>query len=242
MAYGAGERGKCPHCGVAVLFEDVEVVSAYGEEGNYGSEELTSPSYYEGAESIKLTFGACPNCSNLVVSGTPVQILESASPKNLKFRIVEPEILLWPRQTSRNPVPESVPPMIASDYREAALVLDLSPKSSAALSRRCLQALLRERGFNQRDLYDQIEAAKTTLPLYARKSVDAIRNFGNFSAHQTKDKGTGDIIDVEPGEAEWTLDVLDILFDHYYVKPLEEQTKLDALNAKLKAAGKPTIS
>ena len=44
---------------------------------------------------------------------------------------------------------------------------------------------------------------------------------------------------VEPGEAEWTLDVLDGLFDFYYVQPAVLAARKAALNAKLASAGKP---
>lgn len=46
-------------------------------------------------------------------------------------------------------------------------------------------------------------------------------------------------MEVEPGEAEWLLDVLEGLFDFYFVQPANAQRKRDALNEKLKAAGKP---
>ena len=54
------------------------------------------------------------------------------------------ELVVWSLQSARPPVPKEVPSHIAEDYKEAALVLNFSPKSSAALSRRCLQAVLRE--------------------------------------------------------------------------------------------------
>jgi hypothetical protein len=41
---------------------------------------------------------------------------------------------------------------------------------------------------------------------------------------------------VEPGEAEWTLDVLEILFDFYFVQPARLKAKRDALNKKLAEA------
>lgn len=47
-----------------------------------------------------------------------------------------------------------------------------------------------------------------------------------------------EIIDVEDGEAEFCLDVLDAIFDHFYVKPAEAARLRDALNAKLASAGK----
>jgi len=52
---------------------------------------------------------------------------------------------------------------------------------------------------------------------------------------------TGQIVDVEPGEAEWNLDVLESLFDFYYVEPARVQSRKAALNAKLASAGKPLI-
>ena len=44
---------------------------------------------------------------------------------------------------------------------------------------------------------------------------------------------------MEPGEADWNLDVLESLFDFYYVQPAMLLAKRDALNAKLVAAGNP---
>ena len=59
------------------------------------------------------------------------------------------------------------------------------------------------------------------------KAVDAIRNIGNFAAHPLKDMTTGIIANVEPGEAEWSLDVLEALFDFVYHRtggcPLDER-------------------
>jgi hypothetical protein len=55
------------------------------------------------------------------------------------------------------------------------------------------------------------------IPTALRQTVDAIRNFGNFSAHPITDQTTLQVVAVEPGEAEWCLDILDEMFDHYYV-------------------------
>jgi hypothetical protein len=138
-----------------------------------------------------------------------------------------------------------VPPNIAADYTEAALVLPLSAKASAALSRRCLQSVLSEAGYKQKDLSKQIDAAlaeadaRKALPSGVHMIVDAIRNIGNFAAHQITDQTTLQIIDVSPIEAEYCLEVLDSVFDHFYVKPAQAQKIKDALNSKLAAAKKP---
>ena len=52
---------------------------------------------------------------------------------------------------------------------------------------------------------------------------------------------TGEIVEVESGEAEWSLDVLEQLFDFYYVAPKNLEAKGQALNEKLKEAGKPPL-
>jgi len=81
--------------------------------------------------------------------------------------------------------------------------------------------------------------ARKALPTGVHSTLDAIRNFGNFSAHPITDQTTLQIIDVEDHEAEYCLDILDALFDHYYVRPADAKRKRAALDAKLKAAGKP---
>jgi hypothetical protein len=148
----------------------------------------------------------------------------------------------WAREiilSGQRHVDNLVPKHIASDYREAAAIVHLSPKASAALSRRCLQAILLEAGgASQHDLSKQIDAILPTLPSDIAQSVDTLRIIGNFAAHPIKDKSSGQIIEVEPGEAEWNLDVLDKLFDFYYVRPQVSKHWRDMSNAKLVAAGR----
>jgi Domain of unknown function (DUF4145) len=87
--------------------------------------------------------------------------------------------------------------------------------ASAALSRRCLQHLLREQAnIKPADLANEIQQVldSKTLPSYLAEALDALRNIGNFAAHLIKSKSTGEIVDVEPGEAEWLLDTLEGLF------------------------------
>lgn len=68
----------------------------------------------------------------------------------------EPTLLIWPKAIARAPLPVEVPKEFATDCREACLVLSDSPKASAALSRRCLQHLLREKaGIKKSDLSNE---------------------------------------------------------------------------------------
>ena len=70
-----------------------------------------------------------------------------------------------------------------------------------------------------------------------------LRSFPHsFAAHPQKGTNGGEIIEVEPQEAEWNLDVLGELFDHFFVRPAKLQMRKDALNKKLADAGKPQLS
>ena len=70
---------------------------------------------------------------------------------------------------------------------------------------------------------------------------DVVREIGNLAAHPTKDQNTGQILPVEPAEAEWNLDVLEGLLDHYFVKPDVAQRRNDAINQKLKQADRKPV-
>jgi hypothetical protein len=137
-----------------------------------------------------------------------------------------------------------VPEQFAVDYKEACLVLADSPKASAALGRRCLQNILREAAeVKPSDLSKEIDEviASKGLPSHLRDAIDAVRNIGNFAAHPIKSTNTGEIVEVEPGEAEWLLDTVEGLMDFYFVQPAETRRKRDALNKKLVDANKPPL-
>ncbi len=152
------------------------------------------------------------------------------------------ERLVHPPGIARAPLSPDVPSEFADNYREACLVLADSPKASAALSRRCLQHVLREAAkTKERDLAKQIDEVLPSLPSYLTQMIDTVRVMGNFAAHPMKSTNTGEIIDVEPGEAEWLLDTLESAFDFYFVQPAEAKRKRDAINAKLADAGKPPL-
>ena len=148
--------------------------------------------------------------------------------------------MAFPRQTGKPPAPSEVPTEIAQDFNEAAAVLPISAQASAALSRRCLQHLLSERKVSNSDnLSKAIDAALASgLPSHLANNLDAIRNIGNFAAHPQKAEHSGEVVPVEPEEAAWNLEVLELLFDFYYVQPSLAAARRAALNAKLAEAGK----
>ena len=151
--------------------------------------------------------------------------------------------IFHPKVGTRYVAPE-VPKEFAEDFTEACLVLADSPKASAALSRRCLQNLIHNiEKIKERDLNQEIQKLldSNKLPSEIASALDSIRIIGNFAAHPIKFQHSGEIADVEAGEAEWSLETVEALFDFYFVRPAALQAKKDALNKKLAAAGKPLL-
>lgn len=177
----------------------------------------------------------CPACKRLQLAynrAQPIQALSGA------------RVFLYPRAISREPVHPEVPSKFANDYVEACNVLDISPKASAALSRRIMQHVLREcAGVKALNLDQEIEQVLEghMVPSHIADSLDAVRTVGNFAAHPIKSTSSGEVVDVEPGEAEWNLDTVEALFDFYFVQPARTAAKRAALNKKLSDAGKPPL-
>lgn len=185
----------------------------------------------------------CPACNQIIVEVVCAAGFRGAGDGEFSVN-VRSRTLGYPRAAARPKPPTEVPKSLAGDYNEAALVLPDSPKASAALSRRCIQHVLRECAKVQRPtLAAEIDAVleMRILPSGVADALDAAREIGNFAAHPTKSEHTGEVVDVEPGEAEWNLDVLDGLFDVFFVQPARLVGRKAALNEKLKAAGKKPL-
>lgn len=152
--------------------------------------------------------------------------------------------MIFPTSKNHRKLPPEIPQNYVNDFNEALEVLSISAKASAALCRRCLQKLLREKAnVKSGDLNEEIQQVIDSgrLPSDLSGAIDSIRNVGNFSTHPIKYQFTGQIVDVEPGEAEWNIDVLEDLLDFYFVRPAKLQKQREALNQKLQSLGKPPM-
>lgn len=209
----------CPHCKVA--FHNSVSDHDIGGDKEFGN--------------FRIFWQTCPTCGRMII-----QIGKFGA-----HGIPRGMFVAYPGgATSREPLSPDVPEPFASDYIEACLVLSDSAKASAALSRRCLQSILREKGgVKHQDLSREIDEILSSkqLPPHLANSIDAVRQVGNFAAHPIKSTSTGSIVEVEPGEAEWLLDVLEGMFQFFFVGPAETERKRDALNKKLADAGKPPM-
>jgi len=217
---------KCPHCLTEIHDEPNTIGLGEDPQGAWA-----------------LIHYRCPSCKKLIfelVSGQSV----TGGGKGFHVHLPNVRYFARPKSSNRNPPQPEVPKEFSTDYIEASMVLDVSAKASAALSRRCLQHILREKArVKHGNLASEIQQAidSGNLPSHICEAIDAIRNIGNFAAHPTKSQSTGEVVPVESGEAEWNLDVLDALFDFYFVQPGILKKRRDMLNQKLKEAGKPEM-
>jgi hypothetical protein len=218
---------KCPHCNVAINIEwEESIVLTDEENSNQGSE---------------IDADICPNCGKLIIKLK----IGSITRTEYSTYIGKPksEEIIYPKFSLRT-VESEVPEPYKSEYLEASAILCISPKASAALSRRMLQNILHNQfNIEKKTLADEIDQFihMPSVPSHLAGAIDAIRNIGNFGAHPIKDTHSGEIVEVEPGEAEWLLDVLDALFDFVFIQPKRLNERKNKLNEKLQLLGKPPM-
>ncbi len=148
------------------------------------------------------------------------------------------EFRVWPKGAAR-PVASEVPEPYADDFREACTVLSDSTNASAAISRRCLQSLLVNEGdAKKNNLADQINEVVDSKQLRSQlaDNLHYVRKVGNLGAHERKNKNTGEVVDATREEAEWLIEVLEGLFEHYFVEPAREKKRREDFDARMQAA------
>src|SRR5262249_8606925 len=121
-------------------------------------------------------------------------------------------------------------------------IRDLSPKASAALARRCLQGMIRDFCKIQKkrlideikELQDRVEKgdAPKGVTQETVEAIDHVRSIGNIGAHMEKDVNL--IVDIDPGEAQALIELIEMLLVDWYVARKHREDRL----AKVAAIGK----
>lgn len=217
---------ECPHCGRA------QVLAA----------QYVTPSDSQPGITDRLRLMSCRSdtCRKLIVTLMRLRVI-ATEPAPMMYVA---EALIWPRH--RGP-PQSLDALplddLRKDAREAFATADDSPRASAALARRFVQSFIRSvLKIEKRDLDKEIDAVleARVLPPRLAEDLDAVRQVGNFGVHPIKALDTGAVLDVEPGETEWLLSVV-VGLSEWHAQEQERAAAREALNEKLRAAGKPEL-
>ena len=241
----------CPHCLKVIHIQ--ETIDARFGPGSGRVERLKANvdcSYHQkGPVDLWLITTICPACSEPIVSLSwgeqRVTVGSNPQPTRELNPSTERRVIIWPRRSGRPPVPAEVPGEFKRDYDEACRIIDDSPNASAALSRRCLQHILVQKLGAQGDrLHRQIQWTRSNcdLPSSVADLLDVPQRIGNRAAHpEVSDAGV--IVDVEPWEAEWCLEVIEALHDHLFVLPARDRERLERLEQKagLDAGQQPLV-
>lgn len=133
--------------------------------------------------------------------------------------------------------PDFIPAPLLEDYREACLVKDLSPKAAATLVRRCLQGMIRDFcGIKKNRLVDEVaelkrlvdeDAAPKGVSYETVAAIDHVREIGNIGAHMEKDIDL--IIPVEPDEAAILIELVEMLFEEWYLARHRREERLSQI-------------
>ncbi|MCZ4076161.1 DUF4145 domain-containing protein [Agrobacterium sp. LMR679] len=167
-------------------------------------------------------------CSNSECKKVEVRFIYGNTQEDMSGEIVEIDEIKHVRVTpesSAKILPEYIPAAITQDYYEACRIVNLSPKASATLARRCLQGMIRDFcRISKARLVDEIAEIKKKfdegngirgVSEESFEAIDAIRKIGNIGAHMEKDINI--IVDVDPEEASILISLLESLFDEWYV-------------------------
>jgi hypothetical protein len=140
---------------------------------------------------------------------------------------------LWPEGNVMS-LSETIPEAIRKTYREAVLVQPISGAASAAMSRRCLQGMVRDFfdiPSNKRgELGAELAYVKDKIDPQVWDDIQAVRAVGDIGAHM--DKNVNIIVDVAPDEARLLIGLIEELFRVWYVereRRAEQSNKLKAL-------------
>jgi hypothetical protein len=179
----------------------------------------------DGALGLETSVIVCPNdkCREYTIQA----FLKKAISTRHGTTLSSEQIMQWnikPNSFAKEH-PNYVPKVIVSDYKEACLIKDLSPKASATLSRRCLQGIIRDYWkVKAGKLVDEIEQISEKIDPLTWEAIDSVRKVGNIGAHMEKDIDL--IVDVEPNEAELLIGLIETLINDWYIEREERKSRL----------------
>jgi hypothetical protein len=205
----------CPFCNTD------QAVSEKGRQ--VGFADLTIENA-EGPRRLVTRFVVCPNprCREFSLTAS-LHTLETAGSRAYTGRHLRTWSLVPPSQARSFPV--ELPPQVLEDYREACLALELSPKASAALARRCLSSMLRDFWRAQPgSLNDELRQVRGTVDPLTWEAIESVKGTGLIGSRMESEGA--EIQETEPGEAKLLIGLIETLVEDWYVARAERRRRL----------------
>lgn len=172
-------------------------------------------SYGDKDGQIMIEFYKCPNCEEYTIIST---VLYDSSRRVVPIRPI----------SNAKQYPEYIPVQIRNDYEEACAIINLSPKASATLSRRCLQGMIRDYwGITRNTLYQEISDLKDKVDPNLWTVLNNVRQIGNIGAHMEAD--VNQIIDIDPSEAKTLISLIELLMKEWYINREERKRLFESI-------------
>lgn len=204
---------KCPFCNASIA-KSYETV----RESDLGFDYAPYDEHGDKHKHYTFEMIRCPECEKI----------------NYKIKgVKEPfntygEVSIFPRSRAVK-FPDYIPEQLRQDYEEAYAILELSPKASATLSRRCLQGIIRDFHKIKPDtLYKEISQLEGVIPASQYKVLHSLRQLGNIGAHFEKDVSL--IVEIDVDEAEKLIKLIEYLFEKWYIEQKETEDLFRVIN------------
>ena len=224
------QNWNCPYCGHAQVvtdktFDDTKFVisSALSKYGKIGG---------------RVSSIVCSNrdCKEITLK---LFLSRAEYDKNYIWRVTDDVHHSWSLlpESSAKPQPDYIPDTIVESYKQACRIRDLSPNASAIMSRRCLQGMIRDfckicEGTLAKEidtLKKQVDGGEGPRGVDhdTIDAIDHVRRIGRIGAHMEKDINL--ILDVEPNEAQALINLIELLFEEWYMAKHGREEKLKEL-------------
>lgn len=169
----------------------------------------------------------CPNCNDIHLAVS----LNKADGKPEKLKIGA-ELESWQLMPSSNAQkqPSYIPKAVVNDYEEAYQVLESSPRASASFARRALQKMIRNfHNAKDENLLLELQSLEPLVTADEWQALKGLMAKGKTADHMKQD--TNQIVEIDDGEAERLIAVVEYLFEQWYVRRKDSQDSLKKLQA-----------
>lgn len=218
----------CPYCGMVMAITNSTHKKRFPSFNKDAGHVFTGVDHYTEPDAVEMGFYKCPNCGKITITA-----------KGIGSAVSDVNTTLRPASMAKR-FPSYIPRQIREDYEEAYAIVRLSPKASATLARRCLQGMIRDFwNLSRGNLHDEISALKGSIQPDLWQAIDDLRQLGNIGAHMQKK--TNLIVDIDPGEAEKLICLIELLMKEWYINRHDRDKLLDdirQINTQKQAAKK----